>query len=114
MSDLSMLNGSVAAFGCTITTVLVIWCIVSLQLGNWYVPVSWLLVGLSICAVAGLAVSAGWLAAISFAVTYILLSVVPPFVGFHIGTEALAALMVSSLIITVEVASLIAVEFLRR
>ncbi len=54
------------------------------------------------CILAGITVVGGLITAASFTVTYTLLSVIPPLVGFHVGVDAISVLMISSIIITVE------------
>ena len=112
MSISSVIQGSAAAFGCTLVTVAVIWCDVMLQAASWYVPVSWLMIGLNIFAMTGIAITRDWIAATSFAITYAFLFIVPPLVGFHVGVEALAALWGSSIIIAVELLFIIGLEYL--
>jgi hypothetical protein len=104
----NLIEGIAAALGCVVVTVIGIWCILSLQLARWYVPISWLMIGLSACTLAGIAVVEGWVAATSFTTTYILLSVIQLLIRFNVvGTDALIALVFSSMVLTIELVCII-------
>lgn len=76
--------GIVTAFGCVVATITAIKYVMNPRLSSLYVSVSWLMVGLSICTLAGMAVVGGWGAAIGFTATYILLSVIPPLIALSL------------------------------
>lgn len=112
MAISAVIEGSIVAFGCIVVTVAAIWGTIMAQAASWYVPVSYLMLGFSMCAMAGTSVFGGWLAATSFAITYAFLSFVPPRVGFHVGVDALSALFVGSMIIGIELVAIVVLRLI--
>jgi hypothetical protein len=114
MLFLTMIEGSVAAIGCIAITVVAIWRIMTPQTANLYILVSWFMIGLTICVMGVIALLGGWVAATSFAITYILLTFVPLFVGFHVGVDAISCLVVGSIIITIEIMIIIMLQLIQK
>ncbi len=88
-------SGAVVGSVVVIATVLVNWSLPVTKL-DWYVPVSWSLIGLTLGTMVALFVADGIETTVGFLITYMAFTWIPLFVGFYVGTEALSALGVTS------------------
>ena len=95
--------GSATAFGCIAITVLAINFTASLEFNSWYVPVSWLAIGISVLATAIITINHGWTGAISFVTTYTLISLLPQLTRVYIfSVDVMCTLWMGSTIIAFE------------
>lgn len=88
-------SGAVVGGVIVIATVLINWSL-PVTKSDWYVPVSWSLIGLTLGTMVALFVADGIETTVGFLMTYMALSWIPLFVGFYVGTEALSALGITS------------------
>lgn len=93
--------GSLVGFLVVIVTVIVSWYIATNK-SDWYVPVSWILVSLSLSTMALLSINGLEKAVFGFLITYVALSWIPPLIGFHVGVDALSILLMTSIIALIE------------
>ncbi|MFQ4145846.1 hypothetical protein [Chlorogloeopsis sp. ULAP02] len=95
-------SGAVVGSFVVILTVTLIWFLVITKKTDWYVPASWFLVCLTLGTLFTLSYLRGLGAAAGFLTAYVALSWIPPFMGFHVGMEALSILIVTSVIAAIE------------
>jgi FtsH-binding integral membrane protein len=96
----AIVGGMVAALGCFVITVLATYSTIGPQSASRYIAVSWLTVGLCICALAAILVLQGWIAATSFTTTFVLLSIFPLFLSY-LAIDVLCVLVFISVVATV-------------
>lgn len=98
MLGTDVFTGFAVAAGYVAFTVMSVWLLLAYQKPNWYVSVSWLMIGLGVLALTSFLAHEEWTTAISFTVTCMLLLVVPRYVNFYGAVECFSILCVSSII----------------
>jgi hypothetical protein len=79
LSVLDIVEGMVAAFGCVVVTVLAIYGSMAPQSAIRYVPMTYLTLGLNLCALVAILTLKGWTIGTIFTIAFAVLSLLPIF-----------------------------------
>jgi hypothetical protein len=103
-------DGILLAFGCAGITVISIWSIMRPSLSKYYMPISWLMIFVSMSLLSLTFIFDGWISAASFTAAYGLFLLAAPVLIFIIGIDAACAVVMATPILSIELLILIAVN----